>query len=267
MLAGSVPSHPMESGDLVHDAPLPAGDFTAWLREMQGALRDERDSEVPCDGCTACCTSSQFVQIGADETETLARIPPALLFPAPRMPAGHRLLGYDERGHCPMLVGGRCSIYEHRPRTCRTYDCRVFALSGVEADDEDDRKALIGLRARRWRFESSTATARAERDAVRAAAAFLADHPALPEALRPVTAAQRAVLAILVHGAFLDHDGPGGPPHLVDPDPVQVVALVRTALSTGQQGPARGSEASPGGRPGRGGARRRGAWRGPGGWR
>ena len=30
-------------------------------------------------------------------------------------------MGYDERGHCPMLVDGDCSIYDHRPRTCRMY--------------------------------------------------------------------------------------------------------------------------------------------------
>ncbi len=77
---------------------------------LQGAIRGERGSEVPCGSCTACCTSSQFVHIGPDETDTLARIPAALLFPAPRQPPGHVLLGYDERGHCPMLVDGRCSI-------------------------------------------------------------------------------------------------------------------------------------------------------------
>ena len=26
---------------------------------------------------------------------------------------------------------GRCSIYEHRPRTCRTYDCRIFPATGL----------------------------------------------------------------------------------------------------------------------------------------
>lgn len=92
-------------------------------RGMRSALRGEQPSAVPCDGCTACCTSSQFVHIEPDERETLRRIPSELLFPAPRMPAGHVLLGYDEHGRCPMLSEQGCSIYEHRPRTCRTYDC------------------------------------------------------------------------------------------------------------------------------------------------
>ena len=29
---------------------------------------------------------------------------------------------------------GGCSIYDHRPRTCRTFDCRVFAAAGVAVD-------------------------------------------------------------------------------------------------------------------------------------
>ena len=95
-----------------HDEPdLPAGDFSQWVVGMQAAIRGEQDSDVPCNGCTACCTSSQFVHIDPDEADTLAHIPRALLFPAPGRPRGHVLLGYDERGHCSMLVDGACSIY------------------------------------------------------------------------------------------------------------------------------------------------------------
>src|SRR3954468_1298325 len=138
---------------------------------MRAALRDERASDVPCDGCTACCTSWQFVHIEPDETDTLAHIPEDLLFPAPLMPPGHVVLGYDERGHCPMLVDGKCSIYEHRPRTCRTYDCRIFAAAGVEVDDEESPE--IAARARQWRFTYPEPTDDADQAAVGAAAAFL----------------------------------------------------------------------------------------------
>jgi Fe-S-cluster containining protein len=146
---------------------LPAGDFSAWLDGMQSALRGEGDSDVPCAGCTACCTSSQFVHIEPDEADTLAHIPPELLFPAPRMPRGHVLLGYDEHGHCPMLIDNRCSIYEHRPRACRTYDCRIFAATGVAVDDD---KPEIARRVRRWRFTYPTDADRTRQIALRAAA-------------------------------------------------------------------------------------------------
>jgi Fe-S-cluster containining protein len=177
------------------DHELPAGDFSSWLHEAQGAIRGDNDARVPCDGCTACCTASQFVHIGPEETDTLAHIPAELLFPAPRLPRGHVVLGYDERGHCPMLVDGACSIYEHRPRTCRSYDCRIFAAAGVEPTDAD--KALIAERARRWRFSYPTAADRALHDAVRAAAQFVRERPdALAPDRRPANETQLAVLAV-----------------------------------------------------------------------
>jgi Fe-S-cluster containining protein len=147
---------------------------------MQAAIRGEQGSDVPCGTCTACCTSSQFVLIEPDETDTLARISSQLLFPAPRSPRGHVLMGYDERGHCPMLVEGQCSIYAHRPRTCRTYDCRIFPATGVEVDADDETKIAIGLRSRRWRFSFPTAADRAAYEATRAAAASIQERNDAP---------------------------------------------------------------------------------------
>jgi Fe-S-cluster containining protein len=179
---------------------------------MQGALRGEHGSNVPCDGCTACCTASQFIHIGPDETDTLARIPKQLLFPAPRMPRGHVLLGYDERGHCPMLIANRCSIYEHRPRTCRTYDCRVFPAAGLRVDEED--KVLIDRQAHRWQFSYPTEADRIQHDAARAAATFLHDHTdVFADGTAPTNTTQLAVAAIELHDVFVGR---------VDPDPREV---------------------------------------------
>ena len=144
---------------------LGAGDFGVWLDGMRGALRGERDADVPCGPCAACCTSSQFIHIEPDEADALAHIPPALLFPAPRLAAGHMVMGYDERGHCPMFKDGGCSIYEHRPRTCRTYDCRVFAATGVQITD----KPAIAAQVARWRFAFPSAADRERYEAVRQA--------------------------------------------------------------------------------------------------
>ncbi|HET7654424.1 MAG TPA: YkgJ family cysteine cluster protein [Acidimicrobiales bacterium] len=148
-------------------ATFDAGDFASWFDVVRAAMRGEGDVDVPCDGCTACCRSSQFVHIAPDETSTLAAVPAALRFPAPALPPGHVVLGYDEQGRCPMLVDDRCSIYEVRPRACRTYDCRVFAASGVEPDS-----ALVGERASRWRF-SFDGRGRQLHDAARTAAAAI----------------------------------------------------------------------------------------------
>ena len=198
------------------DEPLAAGDLSDWLASMGRALDGRADADVPCGDCTGCCTSSQFVPIGPDEADALAHIPRQLLFPAPRMPAGHVLMGYDEHGRCPMLVDGRCSIYAHRPRTCRTYDCRVFPATGVELDDgpggDDAGKAAIARRARRWRFTHPTERDRVEHEALRAAARYVRERAEdLPDDAVPVTATQHAVLAVRIHGAFLQGDPDPGP--------------------------------------------------------
>jgi Fe-S-cluster containining protein len=172
-----------------------AGDFSSWLEAMGRALRGEVSASVPCDGCSACCRSAQFVPIGPDERDTLAHIPAELLFPAPRRPPGYVVLGYDERGHCPMLVGSGCSIYEHRPSACRTYDCRVFAAAGLELDEPEKRE--LNERVHRWQFTHPTARDREQHDAVRAVAVTLGRHPErLPEGVTPANTTQVAVLAV-----------------------------------------------------------------------
>ena len=197
------------------DRDLPAGDFSSWVVEMQGAIRGEHGSEVPCDGCTACCTSSQFIHIEPDETDTLSRIPAELLFPAPRLPAGHVVLGYDERGHCPMLIDEKCSIYAHRPKACRTYDCRIFAAAGIGVDR--DEQASIARQAERWQFNFPTPTDRTRHQAVRAAATFLVEHgDLLPKPLAATNATQVAVLAIEMHDDFLDCDETTGEMTLIE---------------------------------------------------
>jgi hypothetical protein len=171
---------------------LPAGDFSSWLSAMQAALRGDADAEVPCGSCTACCTSSQFVPIGPDETDTLAHIPKKLLFPAPRL-EGAYLLGYDERGHCPMLVDGRCSIYEHRPKTCRVYDCRIFAATGLDIGADDPTKDPIAERVQQWRFSFPTDDDQLRQTAVRTAV----------RTVRATSVTQLAVNAIERYEEFL----------------------------------------------------------------
>jgi hypothetical protein len=219
----------MAADDETEDGPVPAGSFGAWLDGMEQVLAAGGESEVPCGGCTACCRSSQFIPVGPEETDALAHIPAELLFPAPRRPPGHMLLGYDERGHCPMLVDDRCTVYEHRPRACRTYDCRVLPAAGIELDD--GVQPSVARRARRWRFDYPDEADEVHHAAVRAAAAFVVEHrDQLPPAIVPANPIQRAVLAVWVRGAFLGDDG-SGRPVVVEPEPeaVRVELVARRA--------------------------------------
>lgn len=154
-----------------NELSLSAGDFSSWLREFRNALTKQGGIEVDCDDCIGCCTSSYFVLVEPEETETLARIPREALFEAPGMPRGHSVLGYAKDGRCPMLKGARCTVYEDRPQACRIYDCRVLAAAGLSAGGED--KEVINRRVKEWTFKFPTDLDRDEHSAVRAAAAFI----------------------------------------------------------------------------------------------
>jgi hypothetical protein len=207
--------------ELPEESELEAGEFSAWLTDVQAAIGGQGESTVPCAGCTACCTSSQFVHIGPDERDTLTHIPAELLFPAPGLPPGHVVLGYDQRGHCPMLIDSRCSVYEHRPRACLTYDCRVFPATGVKL--RGSRTSLIARRVRRWRFSFPHRSDAAEYEAVRSAGTFLVEHrDRLPDPARPLTETQLAVLAIEVHDLFLRRGTDTGDAQPVRPSPEAV---------------------------------------------
>lgn len=186
---------------------LAAGSFGLWLAAFRDAADPDRQSDgmdVPCGDCTACCRASQFVHIAADETETLAAVPAALLFPAPGHSDGTRVMGFDADGGCPMLHRGRCSIYHQRPRACRHYDCRVFAAAGTVPQRAE--QAEVAARVLRWRFDYADQTDRRRHSAIQRARAYLSAHAEwLPES-RPKQEAGMAALAIALHEHFLDPD-------------------------------------------------------------
>lgn len=191
-------------GDLQDDM-LAAGDFLVWLQQFRHALIHECGVAVDCSGCDACCSSSSFIHIRPEETRTLAKIPKKLLFPVPGMPKGHVLLGYDENGCCPMLKDGQCSIYAHRPFTCRHYDCRVFTAAGIAPGGAD--KVRVTNRIRRWQFSFPTAHDRAAHAAIQAAARFIPDHAShFPGGAIPNNPSQLAIVAIKAYQVFLSHD-------------------------------------------------------------
>ena len=180
---------------------LPIGRFAAWLYATLRADRDGTDMDVPCGECRGCCTSAYFIHIAPDETEALAAIPKRLLFAAPGLPKGHKLLGYDDKGHCPMLKDNACSIYAQRPRACRQYDCRVLTATGIS--EAADKPAIV-RQAKRWRFGAESEADKRLLAAVRAAAKFLRKHgERFPPGFVPANAPQQAMLAIRVHKVFL----------------------------------------------------------------
>ena len=197
--AGSAGRDPAGAGG---GRELPAGDFSAWLARMREALRSGAGTDVPCGDCCACCSTAHFVHVGPDETGTLDRVPRELQFPAPGLPAGHVVLPYDARGRCPMLAeDGTCTIYDHRPRTCRVYDCRVFAAAGIDADTD-----AITAQSCRWRFTYPASEDGEQHEAVREAARFLRDHAAAFPADAAPDGPRLAVLAVASCHLFLGRE-------------------------------------------------------------
>lgn len=178
---------------------LGAGDFSGWLADTLAALRGATPPDVPCGSCTACCRASQFIHVEADERAALAAIPGDLLFPAPGRRDGTKVMGFDDQGHCPMLVDGACSIYAARPRTCRDFDCRVFAAAGITAE-----KPGVDAQVARWRFSVDGPEARARQDAVRAAARFIRERAAAFPMGAPRAPTGIALVAVRTHSVFMD---------------------------------------------------------------
>ncbi len=77
-----------------------------------------------CTECGLCCDGSLLAEVelaGSTEADRLEAL-------------GFETEEGDDDGRdawflplpCAALCGSRCSVYEHRPRTCRTFECRLL---------------------------------------------------------------------------------------------------------------------------------------------
>jgi hypothetical protein len=121
-----------------------------------------------------------------------------------------------------MLVDGSCSIYEHRPRACRVYDCRIFPAAGVTGPRGD--AVEIGRRAERWRFDYASDRERAGHDALKATARYFAEHAGeLGDDALATDTTRLAVVAVELHDLLVRDDEAGKPVfHAVAPNEVRV---------------------------------------------
>jgi hypothetical protein len=123
-----------------------------------------------------------------------------------------------------MLVDGACSIYDDRPQTCRDYDCRIFAATGLELTD----KPTVATQTRRWEFDIPTESARVHQEAVRTCADYLRAHAHhLPPGAVPKNSTRLAMLAIDLHELFVDEES--GADRVIIPD-IDVVSDALTDL-------------------------------------
>lgn len=80
-------------------------------------------SNVDCSGCNSqCCRHYEvFCEKGDDPS----------LFTGISKETGEPILPRNEDGSCSHLTENGCGIYDRRPKTCRSYDCRPYAIAGV----------------------------------------------------------------------------------------------------------------------------------------
>lgn len=191
----TVPASPPGAGG---PAAPDAAPFAVWLHATLDTLLRDAPADVPCGACNACCRTFHQLHIRPGETRVRRRLPREYLTAARGLPPGYLLLGHTEDGSCPVLAGGRCTIYEDRPLVCRTYDCRLYAATGVEPD-----RAEIAAQVRRWCFSYPGPEDRELQAAVLAAVDFIRRTPAClaSEAARrqPI---RLATLAVVAHGLF-----------------------------------------------------------------
>ncbi len=177
----------------------PAPAFGAWLKTTLTTLHDDVPADVPCGACNACCRTFHQIHIRPGEKRARKRLPKDYLSVARGLPPGYLLLDCTEAGACPLLVEGLCTIYEDRPLVCRTYDCRLYAATGVEADRPE-----IAEKVRRWAFSYPAQEDRERQDAVLAAVRFIRETPAsLPGEAARRQAIRVATLAVVTHELFL----------------------------------------------------------------
>ncbi|MEO6368735.1 MAG: YkgJ family cysteine cluster protein [Steroidobacteraceae bacterium] len=179
-----------------------AGAFSDWLRAMRAVLRDEQGADVPCGDCVGCCVSSYPIPLRPSDVVAQEQVPEQFVLHGPHRP-GHMLMGYRDDGTCPFLSDRSCSIYGERPQSCRDYDCRIYAATGLLPAGE---RPLISARVQAWRFAYPRDTDHCEQAAVLQAAQFLcAWSDRFPAGMRAGTPTATAVLAIKTYEVFMDH--------------------------------------------------------------
>ena len=77
-------------------------------------------SDVPCNGCRACCINDAVRLLPGEDAESF------MTEPHDHLP-GERMLAHKANGECVYLGERGCTIHERKPRMCREMDCRNVA--------------------------------------------------------------------------------------------------------------------------------------------
>jgi Fe-S-cluster containining protein len=129
------------------------------LGTFLGKVTFNQEAKVPCQGCNHCCYHGRVdIYPDKENAEDLAHLD---VVPHPE---GGFALRKREDGSCVHLgLGGECTVYHHRPKACRFYDCRMFSAIGL-VDTYDN-----GRNSPAWVFDIPTTEERIANMALRLA--------------------------------------------------------------------------------------------------
>lgn len=99
-------------------------------------------SDVPCNGCRACCTKQVVIVVPEDE-------PNLEVFKLRDLGKGVQIIDVLENGDCAHLGPDGCTIYGRRPAVCVAYDCRLQFLMMNRAERRTHSSPGIWREARK----------------------------------------------------------------------------------------------------------------------
>ncbi|HVY93394.1 MAG TPA: YkgJ family cysteine cluster protein [Bryobacteraceae bacterium] len=108
-------------------------------------MSSERHTEVPCNGCIECCRSGQGLFLHPEQGDDVASYRTRTMTGS----AGESVfvLETTAAGACVYLGERGCTIYEHRPLLCRTFDCRKHYLILPRQDRDNLVRLKLSSRA------------------------------------------------------------------------------------------------------------------------
>jgi len=126
----------------------PAGPVGEFLSLFQHSQWSEDGIVTPCGDCHSCCTTLSVI-VEADELEAVAAMDSEHLIEHHSRDAKYWTIAKDEFGKCPNLVEGKCAIWSVRPRMCKKFDCRLYAVANLELKEIP---VSLSERIASWKF-------------------------------------------------------------------------------------------------------------------
>lgn len=105
----------------------------------RNAAGKSASSRTPCNGCRECCWYFKV------EVDPLKENPSDLrrLDLVQDLSGSGLVLRKNEDGSCVHLGEQGCTVYAHRPKACRVYDCRISAVVGLVESYDNGHRAPV----------------------------------------------------------------------------------------------------------------------------